>query len=88
MESLYRKVLAGITYAKNSLSHKQFMFLSSIVVGLLVGLAVVVLKVFVHTIFITVTHNNFVNGKYFFMFLPICGILLTVLVVKQLLKGK
>jgi chloride channel protein, CIC family len=88
MKSLYRKVFAGITYAKNSLSHKQFMFLSSIAVGLMVGLAVVVLKVFVHTIFITATRNNFVEGKYLFVFLPILGILLTVLVGKQLLKGK
>jgi chloride channel protein, CIC family len=88
MKSIYRKVFASITYAKNSMSHKQFMFLSSIVVGLMVGFAVVVLKVFVHTIFITVTRNNFVTGKYLFIFLPICGILLTVLVVQQLLKGK
>lgn len=70
------------------LTKKQFVFLSSILIGLSVGLAAIILKTFVHYIFIAVTYKEFDSFKYVFLFLPVIGIFLTVLSVKKLLKGK
>ncbi len=77
-----------IKWVQSRLSKKQFIFLSSILVGLTVGLAAITLKTFVHYIFIAVTYKEFDSFKYVFLFLPLAGIFLTVFFVKKLLKGK
>ncbi len=77
-----------VKWTQTKLTKKQFIFLSSILVGLSVGLAAVVLKTFAHYIFILATHNKFGSFHYFYLLLPILGIFLTVLLVKKLLKGK
>ena len=77
-----------VKWTQTKLSKKQFVFLSSILVGLSVGFAAVVLKTFAHYIFILATHNKFGSFHYFYILLPILGIFLTVFLVKKLLKGK
>lgn len=62
--------------------------MSSILVGLTVGLAAIILKTFVHYIFIAATYKEFGNLNYLFLILPIIGIFLTVIVVQKLLQGK
>jgi len=73
---------------QSKLSNKQFILLSSILVGLSVGLAVVVLKAFVHFIFVVATFEKALSFKYLYLMLPCIGIFLTVFVVKKILKGK
>jgi chloride channel protein, CIC family len=82
------KIKAVIEWSQTKLNKKQFIIFSSILVGLSVGLAAVILKTFVHYIFIAATFKELGNFKYLFLVLPIIGIFLTVLVVKKLLHGK
>jgi CIC family chloride channel protein len=87
MNRLHLSILRGFEIAKSRLSSKQFLFISAIIVGLLVGWAVVFLKSFVHLIFITTTSWDIGQRKYFYVFLPTLGILLTILVIKKVLNG-
>jgi len=77
-----------ILWGKDKLTNKQFIFLSSVLVGISVALAVIVLKSFAHWVFVSATYIN-TTLKLSFMnsLLPIVGILLTVLVVKKVLGG-
>lgn len=77
-----------IIWGQNKLTSKQFIFLSSVLVGISVALAVIVLKTFAHGVF---SFANYINGILKLSFinsvLPIVGILLTVFVVKRVLGG-
>jgi len=86
--SPFSKINAFILWTQTKLNKKQFVFLSSIFVGASVGLAAVLLKTFAHYIFLGVTYNKLGDIKYIFLLLPVIGILLTVFVVKRILKGK
>ncbi|MDP1726122.1 MAG: chloride channel protein [Bacteroidota bacterium] len=77
-----------IKWIQLRLTKKQFILLSSILIGFTVGLAAITLKTFVHYIFITVTYKEFNSFNYLVLFLPLTGIFLTVLAVKKILKGK
>lgn len=78
--SLFKNTL---DWAKKSLTHKQFIFLSSILVGISVGFASVVLKFFLHTIFEFISNNKLFHSQYFYAILPVTGIFLTVFVLKR-----
>ncbi len=82
------KLTFFIFSAQARFSKKQFIFLASIIVGISVGLAAIILKLFAHYIFIAATYNKFGDVQYFYIALPFIGILLTVLVIKKILKGK
>jgi CIC family chloride channel protein len=86
--TLVQKLQNVIKWIQNRLSAKQFILLSSVLVGLTVGLAAIVLKTAVHFIYLASTYKELGNYKYLFLFLPIIGIFLTVYIVKKLLKGK
>jgi CIC family chloride channel protein len=73
----------SIDWAKKNLTHKQFIFLSSILVGISVGFASVVLKFFLHTIFEFISNNKLFHSQYFYAILPVTGIFLTVFVLKR-----
>ncbi|MCX6295709.1 MAG: chloride channel protein [Bacteroidetes bacterium] len=77
-----------IEWTQSKLNKKQFIIFSSILIGFSVGLAAILLKTFVHYIFIVATYKDLGNFKYLYLVLPIIGIFLTVLLVKKLLKGK
>src|SRR5690606_8314163 len=77
-----------INWAQTRLTKKQFLLLSSVLVGLSAGFAAVVLKTFVQIIYNAATHNKFSDVKYMYLVLPLLGILFTVLIVKKLLNGK
>jgi chloride channel protein, CIC family len=77
-----------INLIRNNLSKKQFIIFSSVLIGISVGLAAVVLKIFTHQIFLIASFYNTGNYRFFFLILPVVGILLTVLVVQKLLHGK
>jgi CIC family chloride channel protein len=81
------RIKLGVKYAQNRLTPKQFIFFSSILVGLSVGIAAVLLKVFVHFVYYLATYEKLSNFKYFYLFLPFFGILITVLVVRKFFRS-
>lgn len=74
--------------AKNRLSDRNFIYLSSIVVAVSCALAVIILKSFAHNVFIFANYvNGFLKLPFFNIILPIIAILLTVFVIKNFLEG-
>ncbi len=77
-----------IGWSQAILTQKQFIFLSSVLVGISAAFAVIVLKSFAHWVFSFATYINatlklsFINS-----ILPIVGIFLTVFVVNRFLGG-
>jgi len=77
-----------ITWAQDQLTPKQFIFLSSVLVGISAALAVIVLKTFAHQVFSFATYiNGILKLSFINSVLPIIGIVLTVFVVKKILGG-
>ena len=78
---LYRWRLERIT-------DKQFMYLLSIVLGIVTGLVAVLLKSMVHGIQYLIHYcSPTMGGQYVYFFLPMIGITLTLLVVKYVIKS-
>ena len=92
---MLKKIIHKLEYftilAQNKLTNKQFIFVSSVVVGILAAFAVIVLKTFAHWVFILATYlttnTSLFKFGYIKVLLPIIGILLTVFVVKRVLGG-
>ncbi|MDD5151539.1 MAG: chloride channel protein [Flavobacterium sp.] len=77
-----------IAWSQSILTPKQFIFLSSILVGITSGFAVIILKTFAHKVFSFATYiNGILKLSFINSILPIIGILLTVFVVKRVLGG-
>lgn len=77
-----------LIWAQNRLTNKQFIFLSSILVGVSSAFAVIVLKTFAHKVFEFATYiNGILKLSFINSILPVIGILLTVFVVKNILGG-
>lgn len=82
------KIESLIAWSQTKLSVKQFLFLSSVLVGISAAFAVIALKTFAHWVFTTATSIDFILKLSFTnSLLPVFGILLTVLVVQKLLGG-
>lgn len=77
-----------IAWSRDKITNKQFIFLSSVLVGISAALAVIILKSFAHHIFTFATYITSVL-KYGFIkgLFPIIGIMLTVFVIKKFLGG-
>jgi CIC family chloride channel protein len=79
-----------IVWSQGKITNKQFIFISSVLVGISAAFAVIVLKTFAHSIFVFasyVTNINIFKYGYIKVILPIIGILLTVFVIKKFLGG-
>ena len=77
-----------IAFAQSMLTQKQFIYLSSVLVGISAAFAVIVLKSFAHWVFSFATYiNGTLKLSFINSILPIIGILLTVFVVKKVLGG-
>jgi len=79
-----------IVWSQGKITNKQFIFLSSVLVGISAAFAVIVLKTFAHSIFVFATYvTNISIFKYGYIkvILPIIGIMLTILVIKKFLGG-
>lgn len=77
-----------IAFAQSILTPKQFIFLSSVLVGISAAFAVIVLKTFAHWVFSFATYvSGILKLGFINSILPIIGILLTVFVVKRFLGG-
>ncbi len=75
-------------WGQSRLTNRQFIYLSSILVGVTSGVAVIVLKACAHGVFRFATYiNGILKLSFINSILPIVGILLTVLVVQRLFGG-
>ena len=73
-----------INWLHSKLSSKQFLILSSVLVGLTAGLTAVLLKTLVHYIHLAIIYNYHFRFQYYlYLIFPLIGILLTVYMVKQ-----
>lgn len=84
-----RKLNGGIFFLRNSLTPRQFLLISSVIVGLSSGLAVVALKSFAHLVLVFAKElNEQLHFKYVDFVLPVLGIVLTIFITRRLLNGK
>lgn len=67
-------------------SHRQFILILSLVVGIASGLAAVLIKSFTHWIYLLVQGQLVPIHTYFYLLTPAIGILLTLFVVKYITK--
>lgn len=89
MAKLIHIIERFIEWLHGRLDKKQFLILSSILVGLTAGLAAVILKMLVHYIGLAATHDYAIGISGILpILLPVVGILLTVFFVQKHLKGK
>ncbi len=83
------KIESLLAWAQTKITNKQFIFIASVLVGVTVGFAVIVLKAFAHWVFTFATYiNGIIKLSYINSLLPIVGMLLTVFVIDKLLGGK
>lgn len=88
IKKLFRRLENIIALSQSILTPKQFIFLSSVLVGISCAFAVIVLKTFAHSVFSFATYiSGILKLGFINSILPIIGILLTVLVVKKVLNG-
>jgi CIC family chloride channel protein len=91
LKKLFSKIEQLIVLSQSILTPKQFIFLSSVLVGISAAFAVIVLKTFAHWVFRFATyvtiHTNFFKIGLLKIMLPVIGIMLTVFVVKRFLGG-
>ncbi|MDR6759881.1 CIC family chloride channel protein [Flavobacterium sp. 2755] len=88
IKKLFRRLESIIAMAQSILTPKQFIFLSSVLVGISCAFAVIILKTFAHSVFSFATYlSGILKLGFINSILPIIGILLTVLVVKKVLNG-
>ncbi|HSN47823.1 MAG TPA: chloride channel protein [Flavobacterium sp.] len=90
LKKYIHKLENGIAWSQDLISNKQFIFLSSVMVGISSAFAVIVLKTFAHQIFVFATYvTNISIFKYAYIkvILPIIGIMLTVFVIRKFLGG-
>ena len=88
LKKYFRKLENIISLAQSLMTPKQFIFLSSVLIGISCSLAVVVLKTFAHSVFSFATYiNGILKLSFINSILPIIGIVLTVFVIKRLLNG-
>jgi len=82
-------LLNPIKWLHKKLTHRQFLIIAGIIVGLISGFAAIILKSIVHFIQLLLTNQYFTQyEKIVFLVSPLVGIVLTVGVVKFFFKGK
>jgi CIC family chloride channel protein len=83
---LYDKL---IKWQADNLSHRQLLYFLSFFLGLIGGLAAIILKNTVHYTHLFVTSQLHIEGiNIFYLAYPLMGILLTVLFVRFLIKDE
>ncbi len=88
LKKIFNQLETLIVFAQSKLTAKQFIFLSSVLVGISAAFAVIILKTFAHSVFV---FANYVTGilkiGFITSVLPIIGIVLTVFVINKILGG-
>lgn len=89
MATVIKFIENGIEWLHDRLDKKQFLILSSILVGLTAGLAAIILKMLVHAIQGWMTRDyGLISDRFLFLVGPLLGIVLTVFIVKRFFNGK
>ncbi|MCK6650402.1 MAG: chloride channel protein, partial [Bacteroidia bacterium] len=81
---------SGINWIHERTNEKQFLIFSSILVGLSVGIAAVILKLFVSAIRTNVVEGYFLklDFKYLYLILPLIGIGIVIFITKYFFKDQ
>ncbi|MBN8696693.1 MAG: chloride channel protein [Bacteroidetes bacterium] len=81
---------SGINWIHERTNEKQFLIFSSILVGISVGIAAVILKLFVNTIRTSLVEGYFLklDFKYLYLILPLIGIGIVILITKYFFKDQ
>jgi chloride channel protein, CIC family len=88
LSGLMRFFHGGIFWIRNRITPRQFLLLSSVFVGISAALAVILLKTFAHQVYLFASDlNQRLHFQYVNFILPVIGIVLTVFIVKRVLKG-
>lgn len=88
LKKYFRRLESIIAMAQSLMTPKQFLFLSSVLIGISCSFAVIALKTFAHSVFSFATYiNGILKLSFINSILPIVGIVLTVFVVKKVLNG-
>ncbi len=88
LKNTFSEIEKWLLWGQNRLTNKQFIYLSSVLVGVSSAGAVIVLKAFAHWVFRFATYiNGILKLSFINSILPIVGILLTVFVVQRLFGG-
>lgn len=82
----FNRLARGIIFLRHHLSDKQFLIVSSIIVGLLSGGAAVILKSFVHSIQHWVERYSY-EDFFLVIFFPLVGIAFTVILINTVWKN-
>jgi chloride channel protein, CIC family len=87
---MFKKLINLILYWRSRyISNKTFLIIASILVGIVSSLAAVLLKTFVHYLhLIPQFFKNFSTYNIWLFFFPILGVLLSIVLIKLLFKGK
>ena len=76
-----------LVWRVKNINQKQFILILSLLVGIFSGLAAVILKNAIHFIQTILTHNfNVAHQNYLYLAYPIIGILITIIIVKYVIK--
>lgn len=88
-DSIMKSLHGGIFFLRNKLTPRQFLLLSSVIVGLSSALAVIILKAFAHSVLLFM---HYINEKLHFTYLdfclPIIGIVMTIWISRNVLGNK
>ncbi|NDK54374.1 chloride channel protein [Pontibacter fetidus] len=86
---LYKKYKLPLLWLRRHTSSREFMLISSALVGLTAGMAAVILKTIVHYLYLMLAYGGrLLDTPVLLVVLPIIGILLTVMVIQLFFKGK
>src|SRR6266542_6450640 len=88
--NMFPKLFNRILYWRtNHISNRNFLIIASVIVGCASALSAVILKMFVHWLHgIPVYFSQLYSNHLWFIYMPLTGIILTVVVTKFLLKGR
>ncbi len=89
LKALMKTLHSGIFFLRDKLTPRQFLLLSSVIVGLSSAMAVIILKTFAHGVLILAHNlNEKLHFKYLDFVLPILGIILTLWITRRILGGR
>ncbi|MER2999473.1 chloride channel protein [Pontibacter populi] len=87
--SYLKKYKIPLLWLRRHTSDRNFVLISSVLVGFTAGLAAVALKTLVHYIQVLISYSNrLLEQPYWLVLFPMFGILLTVFIVRVFLNGK
>ncbi len=85
---LFSKLNLFMKWLQLSLTKRQFIILSSVLIGLSVSIVAIILKSFVHFLYSFKENISLTNFNYLIFIFPLIGVVVSVFMVQKLMKGK